>query len=279
MKIQKILLLGIVWVLTACATTEYKKNTDALHFTHYSASVNDSFYIDVQLPKEYEANPHKKYSTLVFIDGNFYFPMMSGILHQYEKAGLLEPFIVVGIGYKSFQEMDSLRTRDYLFPAALPSDELNASGGGEHFYNYITKELLPKIDSDFRTEPTDRTLLGHSFGGYFVVYSMLQQSKDQSSVFKNFISASPSLWYNDFYLTKQTDQLLANHKSIGLYLSAGELEDSTWQVNPVKRLASELQKKKKEELNLKIRIFNHLDHMDVPLVTFTKGLQELRERK
>jgi len=87
------------------------------------------------------------------------------------------------------------------------------------------------------------------------------------------------VWYNDFYLTKQTNQLVANDKSIGLYLGVGALEDSTWQVNPVKRLASELQKKKKEELDLKIRIFNHLDHMDVPLVTFTKGLQELRARK
>jgi predicted alpha/beta superfamily hydrolase len=278
MKIQKILLVGMVLILTACATVEDKKTTAALHFAHYSASVKDTFYIDVQLPKEYEANPHKKYPTLVFVDGNFYFPMMSAVLHQYEVAGLLEPFIVVGIGYKSFQEMDSLRTRDYLYPAALPSDELNASGGGEHFYNYITTELLPKIDSGFRTEPTDRTLLGHSFGGYFVLYSLLQQSTHQSNAFKHFISASPSVWYNDFYLTKQTNQLVANDKSIGLYLSVGALEDSTWQVNPIKRLANELQKKKKEELDLKIRIFNHLDHMDVPLVTFNKGIQELRAR-
>ena len=67
------------------------------------------------------------YPTVFLLDGNFYFPMMASTFRQYEIAGLLEPTIVVGIGYKSFTEMDSLRVRDYLYPAALPSDEIKAS--------------------------------------------------------------------------------------------------------------------------------------------------------
>jgi len=279
MTFHRLIPIWIIISLTACSTIENKKDIPDLHFTQYSESVKDTFYIDVQLPKEYEANPNKKYPTLIFVDGNFYFPMMSAILHQYENAGLLEPFIVVGVGYKSFKIMDSLRTRDHLFPKALPSDELNANGGGQNFYDYITKELLPKIDSDFRTNKTDRTLLGHSFGGYFVLYSLLYQSTNQTNDFKNFVSASPTLWYNNFYLNKLPDQLSTNRKNLGLFLSVGELEDSTWSVNPVKSLTRELQNKQIKGLDFKSKIFNHLDHMDVPVLTFTKGLQELRTSK
>ncbi|MBB6325844.1 hypothetical protein FHS59_001459 [Algoriphagus iocasae] len=279
MIFKKLIPIWTIILLTACSTVESKKDRFDLHFNQYSEYVRDTFYIDVQLPIEYVENPDKKYPTLVFVDGNFYFPTMSAILHQYEKTGLLEPFIAVGIGYKSFKAMDSLRMRDYLFPKALPSDELEAPGGGQNFYDFITKELLPRIDLDFRTDTTDRTLMGHSFGGYFVLYSLLHQSAVQANDFKNFVSASPTLWYNDFYLNKLPEQLSKNQKNIGLYLSVGGLEDSTWSVNPVKSLTMKLQNKPVKGLDFKSRVFNHLDHMDVALLTFTKGLQELRTSK
>lgn len=279
MSFQRFIPIWTIILLTACSATEKNKDRDDLHFTQYSEFVKDTFYIDIQLPKEYKENPDKKYPTLVFVDGNFYFPVMAPIFHQYEKTGLLEPFIVVGIGYKSMKTMDSLRARDYLFPKALPSDELKADGGGQNFYNYIAKELLPKIDSEFRTDMADRTLLGHSFGGYFVLFSLLNQSAKQTNDFKYFISASPTLWYNGFYLNKLPEQLLTNEKKLGLYLSVGALEDSTWAVDPVKNLTQEFQNKEIKRLDFKSRIFNHLDHMDVSILTFTKGLQELRAAK
>lgn len=279
MTFQRFIPIWTIILLTTCSPTEKNKDSDDLHFTQYSESVKDTFYIDIQLPKEYKENPDKKYPTLVFVDGNFYFPVMAPILHQYENTGLLEPFIVVGVGYKSMKTMDSLRVRDYLFPKALPSDELKADGGGQNFYNYITQELLPKIDSEFRTDQTDRTLLGHSFGGYFALFSLLNQSAKQTNDFKYFISASPTLWYNGFYLNKLPDQLLANENKLGLYLSVGALEDSTWAVDPVKKLTQEFQNKEIRGLDFKSRIFSHLDHMDVSILTFTKGLQELRVSK
>jgi predicted alpha/beta superfamily hydrolase len=205
--------------------------------------------------------------------------MVSAIVHQYETAKLLEPAIVVAIGYRTFDQMDSLRVRDFLFPKALPSDEMNASGGGENFFNYVTKELLPKIDADFRADKDDRTLLGHSFGGYFVLYSLSKQVGVQTGEFKNFIAASPTLWYNDFYLKKLPEQLASNKNHLGLFVSVGALEDSTWSVNPVKDLTASIEAKRINDLEFKSRIFSHLDHMDVALVTFIKGLQELRNKK
>lgn len=276
---MKWLRLCSIWtaiLLTACTARKGNQKSESLqHFAQYSEFVKDTFYIDVHLPKEYYTNPDRKYPTAILLDANFYFPMMSSIIKEYEVAGLLEPMIVVGIGYRSFAEMDSLRERDYLFPAAIPSDEITTIGGGQNFYNFITRELLPGIDKNFRTDKEQRTLLGHSFGGYFVLYSLLQQSVQHSDFFKNFISASPSLWYNNFYLNQLPEQLSNNKKEMGLYLSVGGLEDSTWSVKPLKELDTKIQNKKIVGLDVKTRIFNHLDHMDVGLLTFTKGLQEL----
>ncbi len=278
----KYFFLWFVIIFTACTSADNnKKEASDLQqqFSQYSTFVKDTFYIDVQIPKEYSDNPDKKYPTLVLIDGNFFFPMMSSIAHQYETTALLDPLIVVAIGYKTFRLMDSLRVRDYLFPEAIPSDEINASGGGQHFHDYITKELLPKIDADYRTDIADRTLLGHSFGGYFTLYSLLHQTNTQSNDFKYFVSASPTLWYNDFYLNKLPGLLANNDKELGLFLSVGELEDSTWSVKPVKDLTAALQNEKIKGLEFKSRIFSYLDHMDVALLSFTKGLQELRSQK
>jgi predicted alpha/beta superfamily hydrolase len=246
-------------------------------FTQFSTIVKDTFLLMYNCLKDILRILKILIDTLPFScwTGNFYFPMMASTFRQYEIAGLLEPTIVVGISYKSFTEMDSLRVRDYFYPAALPSDEINAAGGGNLFYDFLINELLPKIDAQYRTDKNNRALLGHSFGGYFVLYSLLNQLNDKTSYFKKFISASPTLWYNNFYLNQLPQQLDKNSERLGLFISVGQMEDSIWSVNPLKYLTTEIRKRNLKGLQFKSRIYNHLDHMDVAVLSFTKGLQEL----
>ena len=271
--------IGVVLVsfLLACSDKGHNDDQDDIQikFTQYSRFVNDTFHIQLQVPKDYYSKPYKKYPLVILLDGNFYYPIMSSIVQQYEIAGLLPPVILVGVGYKSFKVMDSLRVRDYLFPKALPSDELESDGGGLNFYNYLTRELIPKIDADYRTESANRTLLGHSFGGYFALYSLFHQTTTNSNEFRNFISASPSLWYNNFYLNSLPEQLAKAERPVGLFLGVGEMEDSTWSVKPLADITREIGKRKTKGLEFNSRIYNHLEHMDVAILTFTKGLQEM----
>jgi predicted alpha/beta superfamily hydrolase len=126
-------------------------------FTIFSNSVRDSFVISVQLPENYHNDSITKYPVVFLLDANFHFPMLAATVRQYEKGELLPPLILVGIGYKSFELMDSLRMRDYMYPAALPSDEISASGGGKKFDEFITDQLIPYIDSNYRTDKTNRS--------------------------------------------------------------------------------------------------------------------------
>lgn len=239
----------------------------------YSTAVKDSLYVQTQLPLEYGDSSIKRYPVIVVLDGNFHFPMLAASVHQYEKAGLLPPLIVVGVGYKSFAAMDSLRVRDYLYPAALPSDELKAPGGGESFRQFLSRELLPTIDSAYRTTTQNRTLLGHSFGGYFALYTLLNQTKRKTRDFQNFVAASPSVWYHNVYLNQLPAQLNTVNRadSVRLFVAVGGQENAQWDVKPVQTLITAI--RQTGNVGLAGGVYNQLGHMDTGQLSFVKGLQ------
>ncbi len=270
--------------LYGCAGTN--KNDSALEqtqkaFTLYSPVVGDTFVISVQLPDAYKNDSPAAYPVVYLTDANFHFPMLAATLKQYEKGGLLPPLILIGIGYKSFEVMDSLRVRDYMYPAALPADEMNAPGGGKKFDSFITNQLIPYIDSNYHTDKTNRSLLGHSFGGYFSLYALLNQIEAKRNSFRNFVSASPSLWYNNFYLGQLPGKLgeLTNKDSISIFLSVGGLEDSVWNISPVKTFSGQIGSLGLKNIDLHYRNYRELEHMDVAQLSFIKGLQQFYTRR
>src|SRR5690606_1603788 len=99
------------------------------------------------------------------------------------------------------------------------------SGNGDYLYNFIKRKVIPKIDSTYRTDKSNRTIMGHSLGGYFVLYSLLRH-QDDGSVFNNYVAASPSLSYHNDYLVKQFEGLLKSNDFHGarLLMTIGALE-------------------------------------------------------
>lgn len=278
------LLLIILLTLFACSNPERKEtNSNSLNkeISLYSGAVRDSFYISIQLPEDYYNDSIVKYPTVYVLDANFHFPMLASVVRQYEMGGLLPPMILVGIGYKSFKLMDSLRVRDYMYPAALPSDEMNAVGGGKKFDEFLINQLVPYVDSSYNTQKSNRSLLGHSFGGYFSLYALLNQINNDKTVFKNFASASPSLWYNNFYLNQLTGKLKNrnNRDTLNIFMTVGGLEDSIWNISPVKKLSTDILNADITDIKLQYKIYSDLGHMDVATITFTKALEAFYKHK
>ena len=241
----------------------------------YSENVKDTFAVSIQRPTEYTANPAKRYPVVVLTDGDFYFPTLAPLLRQYEMTGLLPPMILVGIGYGDFRRMDSLRTRDLLYPRSLASDELSAPGGGLDFYRFVTGELLPRLEADLRIDTAQRTLMGHSFGGYFALYTALQQAMEGQVIFSNIVSASPTLWYHDFYLNQLPGQLASTDLAgaLNIIITAGNLESSEWTLAPIQKLTGLFNDQSIPNLYLNAFIYNFLDHMDTGQLSFVKGLR------
>ena len=65
-------------------------------------------------------------------------------------------------------------------------------GGAEDFYRFLQEELLPIVAEAYQTDPADRTLYGHSWGGLFTLGVLFKHPE----AFRNFVASSPSIWWN-----------------------------------------------------------------------------------
>ncbi|MFC0317388.1 MULTISPECIES: alpha/beta hydrolase [Olivibacter] len=266
--------LACIGCLTACQQNSERKPESKSGFNLYSNEVKDTFSIYIQKPLEYEEKAKSTYPLVVVTDANFYFPMLAPIVHQFEQTGLMKPIILVGVGYDSLEKMDSLRVRDFLYPHSIASDEMQAEGGARRFQAFLANELLPGLADSLRLN-TDKVLLGHSFGGYFSLLTYFEQVRSGASNFNKFVSASPTIWYNDFYLNRLTDSLKNNGKqdSTAIYLSVGGLEDSVWYVKPAEVMAEKLSSDAVKNLDCTSITYREMDHMDVGLFSFIHALK------
>ncbi|MDQ1085525.1 alpha/beta hydrolase-fold protein [Siphonobacter sp. SORGH_AS_1065] len=230
-------------------------------FSLFSKAVADTFHLFVRLPPSYPRSPKRSYPVIYLLDANAYFDQVSEL-----SSSSIPESILVGIGYKDAYLMDSLRIRDYTYPAAPASDSLMLSGGAERFYTFLTTELIPEIDRRYRSIPTNRTLMGHSFGGYFTLYALHKESLG-TFVFRNFIAASPSLTYADGYLP-QVFRLSSPSTNHFVFLTLGETEGSSATFKDFSEILH-----KHSTLQIQSKIYPRLDHMGTVLPSFQEGLQ------
>ena len=180
--------------------------------------------------------------------------------------------------------MDSLRNRDYTYPVAIPEYKMAISGGADKFINCINRELIPFIDKDYNTDTVKRILAGHSLGGYFSAYALLQDLSGENNNFSGYISASPSFHYNNYYLLNQFTQMpqkIGKTKKIKAYFTFGGLEeeenatDSSMikQRSLSEQLSKQLAVKQSSYLIYKSDIFSNLGHIETQIQNFIKGLQ------
>jgi predicted alpha/beta superfamily hydrolase len=123
--------------------------------------------------------------------------------------------IIVGISNATNRTRD-LTTSKITSRRGMPYDEEN--GKAENFLAFINKELIPYIEDNYRVT-NYRTLIGHSYAGLFVIYTLINQPE----LFANYISIDPSLDWDDQKILKQakTDFLNKDFSGKGLFMSLG----------------------------------------------------------
>lgn len=145
----------------------------------------------VSLPQGYDNN-EADYPVIYVLDGLENIKHIVGTVEMLTESGLIPPMIVVGI-----QSLD--RARD-LTPSNAGQNVyggtgnagISQSGGARQFLQFISEELFPYIEERFRTH-SFRILEGHSFGGLFCVYALMEHPE----LFDSYIVAAPALWWNN----------------------------------------------------------------------------------
>ncbi len=204
--------------------------------TFYSKWVRDKFKVTVYLPEDYEEKGSATYPVIYQLDGNNQGKLTAILASHFRCRGIISTgVIVVGIGYYYDGWYDK-RTRDYTYPRPDTSAKYYTypgAGGGVRFYRFLKDELIPYVDTAFRTDNAThgRTLMGHSLGGYFTLFTLFydyQNKRNPSKLFKNFIAASPGLDFNkDYILDLETKLILSGVISVpvSVYMSISDAED------------------------------------------------------
>ncbi|RMW96140.1 alpha/beta hydrolase [Allofranklinella schreckenbergeri] len=156
--------------------------------------------------------PAQGYPVLYVLDGDALFPVVSmaaqGMAMRADENGTI-PMLIVGVGYDDAQLLDiQARAQDYTPPApdlANTGDRwAKQQGGADVFLQFLTQELQPAIAQSYPADPSRQALMGHSYGGLFALYAMLQQPQH----FQVYIASSPSLWWNGGYLHQVRERTL-----------------------------------------------------------------------
>jgi predicted alpha/beta superfamily hydrolase len=185
-------------------------------FSVQSEILDEPRTVYVSLPASYSQS-ERSYPVLYLLDAEWHFPVVASqvrYLSECSASDIIAPeLIVVGI-----ENVD--RDRDYT-PTHVPEYkgmEFPTSGGAAKFRRFLTEELIPLIDSTYRTVP-HRVLGGWSFGGLFTIDSLLEAPEP----FFAFIGISPSIWWEDeLLLSRQIRDPLRHPTRLMMTIGADE---------------------------------------------------------
>jgi uncharacterized protein len=261
MMASRVLFFLLTAVVCRAQTTEPAVSlADTQQRTLTSAKIGQRYELLVSLPADY-ATSGQSYPVLYVLDG-WHFPLMAFIQENNVYSKRMRPVIIVNVSHGATNYM-ALRARDFT-PTRSPQ-EAN-SGGAPVFLDFLEHELIPFVDRTWRTIPTDRGLLGHSYGGLFAIYALEQRP----ALFQRVVAASPSLeWDGRLLLKAARDRLRKLSAPVRLDLSVGDDGDNT---DSTKAFAKVLDELKPAGLDYRFTIYRGENHNSVRLVSFPAGL-------
>jgi hypothetical protein len=139
-------------------------------FNLRSQHVNAEFLIKIWLPESYSTNENR-YPVLYLLDGDFAFGMATDIVQYMIWGKHIPELIIVSPSYGTKGEGNQ-RGRDFLYTPV--SFLTNITPGGDNFMHFLVDELVPEIDTRYRTVPDDRTLEGYSGGCWFLMQAIFK---------------------------------------------------------------------------------------------------------
>lgn len=152
----------------------------------------------LQIARPRQAAPAAGYPAIFLLDGNAAIEVLDDALLDELAKG--DPPVIVAIGYETPLRFDvAARAEDYTPPLAGeapqtdPLDPARRNGGAARFLDFIETRIKPEIAARMPLDSTRLGLWGHSYGGLFVLYTLLTHPE----AFRVYAAASPSLWWRD----------------------------------------------------------------------------------
>jgi predicted alpha/beta superfamily hydrolase len=237
-----------------------------------SSATGRVYDLYVRLPSGYTLNAKKQYPILYVLDGQWDFKLLDSIYGGLYYDQFVPEMIIVGITYSGeYPDYETLRAMDYtpVYDNAIPG-----SGDADKFLAFFKDELIPFVETNYRVDPSQRTLMGSSFGGLFTLYAMFTDS----TLFSGYVSASPAVTYGARAAFKQEVAYASQHQdlSVRLFLSVGELEPLSY---PVQEFMQVINERGYSGLEMQTMVIEGERHAGNKPEAFNRGLRFIFQGK
>jgi predicted alpha/beta superfamily hydrolase len=251
-----------------------------------SEIMGKDYKLYISFPSGYSANDTIYYPVLYVLDGDIAFPFFSATRKLMDMDGEIENVIIVGIGsgldfpssiisrsYDLTPSQDTIYNNGFENQFGLPKGTVQ-TGGAPKFLKSITTEMIPFVDKHYKTT-ADRGIAGHSLGGLFASYCLLN-SKD---VFNKYGISSPSLWWDNEELLNQgylqfTENETWNITPTKVFISVGGLEGSDM-IPAMTNFSTSLKSAAYSNIDLTWKIFEDETHSSMIPAMFSRTLSVL----
>ncbi len=176
--------------------------------------------------------PAQGWPVLYYLDANAVAGTAADIMRVQAAWPLgtgIEWGVMVGIGYPVDGAYDSVRRSwdmgpppGETYPPHTPGGPDVRTGGADAFLAFIEEELKPEIARRLAVDPARQAILGHSFGGLFVLHALFRRPQ----AFARWISASPAIWWEGAGIVAAAEDFIARGTPCNgrVLLLAGEYE-------------------------------------------------------
>lgn len=237
----------------------------------HSAIVGQEYTLHIDLPANYGQST-EAYPVLYLLDGQWDFPLVSAIYGEQYFDGFIPGIITVGITWGGdYPDYDKLRARDF-----TPSSPDGSArwGNGAKFLAFIKGELIPFIDSKYRTIKGERTLMGSSLGGLFTLYAMYNETE----LFNRYVLTSPAFQWDNGSLIFSEKEYAEKRSAIPvrLFMGIGGLEPGVPAFES--ELVNHLRSVKYKGLQFETLVMDNTGHSGTKAEGYTRGLQSVYSR-
>jgi predicted alpha/beta superfamily hydrolase len=232
--------------------------------------VGRDYDLYVAFPRNY-GDTTKRFPVVYVLDGQWDFPLVNCVYGDVYYDGFLPELITVGITWGGdHPNYDSLRTMD-LTPTQIK--QVPASGNAAKFLAALKGELIPYIDSKYRTDKKDRTLMGSSLGGLFTLYTMFKET----DLFTRYLLTSPAIPWDNSVLYTYEESYHAQHAGlpVTLFMAMSSLEGIESTFN---KFVDSLKSRNYKDLKFETRVLEGMGHAGSKPEGYARGLQSVFDR-
>ena len=227
----------------------------------HSNILNEDRTYQIYLPASYQWALDRSYPVLYVLDGESNFLHTVGSVSYLSSHGEIPELIVIAI-------TSTVRIRD--FTQTDWSSHWVGGGGARNFKSFLSKELIPKIENNYRTN-SFRILSGISAAGQFTLYTLTSDP----TLFNAYFVISPSLYWENNLPQRSLEESFEHTDSLKAFLYFSWSDDFGQALAEDQRLLETLETKSPKGFRWVGKGFPDETHVSIPLLSQIDALRQL----